>query len=119
MIRISRVIGLAALLASCRPDVRDCQIRCAADTELCPDGFSCLEGMCRAEGAEGVCGAADGDGGTSDGDGGATPTSLTIETANGVTPGALPFLAVQDGDAPWQALTGAGPHVIELETGRY
>lgn len=128
MIRISRYSGrmrpagwvlLVAGLqgAGCRaPEVSDCQVACAAGPELCPDGFRCLDGMCRAAGETGDCAAGDGDGGPlAD----ANPSALTIETRRGTGDGAPLFLAAQDGDGPWQPLPGAGPHAFAVDSGRY
>jgi hypothetical protein len=116
---LAALAGLAGLgLPACSPSVGDCQVRCAADTELCPDGQSCLEGMCRVEGASGSCDqAGDGDGGQGDPDAG--PPALTVETQSGVTDGAPIFLAVQDGDGAWQPRAGAGPHVVPIDSGSY
>jgi hypothetical protein len=52
-----RVLPIASLLAmsiGCySPALRDCEITCIGD--VCPSGFSCVEGVCRIDGHAGTC----------------------------------------------------------------
>lgn len=58
MSRAALALGAIAGLAGCSYDAKfaDCEVRCQVGQEdACPDGFSCVEGLCRVDGAGGTC----------------------------------------------------------------
>jgi hypothetical protein len=53
---MSHLVVAAALLSGCsyKVDFADCEVSCEGSGE-CPDGFSCMAGLCRVEGAGAEC----------------------------------------------------------------
>jgi hypothetical protein len=102
---IPRVVLGSLLLTGCFTpsyDYADGQLTCS-ESNLCPDGFHCAQEACWHDGTEPP-----------------PPVTITVTTYQGSTAGALPFVAYQDGDKPWQAVTTAGStYQFQVIKGRY
>jgi hypothetical protein len=84
--KIGLSILLLVLAAGCTAEVADCQVSCVAPDGPCPNGLTCVAGMCRSEGESAACqpGTGDDGGGGRDDGGGEVADASWIDSSPGI-----------------------------------